>query len=151
MPWRALTSFTILLSMLGSARATGGLSCQADDQSILFLSTSTVARSLAARLLDFQARMDIRLKDAPDDMKTIMLNDEHLAHHWIHDSDTKLKIHWERQKNPYGYVELVIETSDKPGQESSRGTYHLRIHSMREGPLEPLELEAHGDAVCEFE
>jgi hypothetical protein len=108
----------------------------------------TLSRSLASRVVGFEAQLEIRLEHAPDDMKLLKFDEPDLVHHWLHDQDSKLKFHRERQQGPYGLVELVIEMG---ADHASRGNYHLKVHCDGKEPSKPLDLEAHGSVKCEFE
>lgn len=147
MLWRPVLAASILLSMTGGADATGGLSCDAEDRSMSFGAEFTVSRSLSSRLVGFEAQLEVRLDHAPDDMKLLRFDEADLVHHWLHDRDIKLKFLREREREPYGYVELVIDIGN---ERAGRGAYHLRIHSDEDGPSKALDLEARGSARCEF-
>lgn len=113
-----------------------------------FKAEFTVSRSLASRLVGFEAQLEVRLDHAPDDMKLLRFDEADLVHHWLHDQAIKLKFFREREQGPYGFVELVIDIgNDRAGH----GAYHLRVHSDGKDSSKPLDLEARGSAMCEFQ
>jgi len=130
MTLRAILAYSCLILSIGAARATGTLDCAAKDKVIEFAALSTVPYGHGSPFLNFQGELNLFLKEAPDDLRHLNLDQSHLIHHWIDARDIKLLLYWERIEGPHAHVELVVETKRKPDDDTSRGSYHLKLFTV---------------------
>lgn len=140
-----------LLAALGPAHATGDFKCEAEDASVKFEAGSSFSHGLGEVFTNFQGTLKILLKGAPKDLADLAFDKDHLAHHWFRGDSLKLHLYRERQgSSPHGYVELVVETTQSPDDETAfGGSYKLTIYHVRdEANSEGETLSAEGEVSC---
>src|SRR5262249_16615298 len=94
------------------AHATAGLSCRAEDPSLVLDVVATFGRSIGAEMLDFAATLEILQPRVPPDLRRLQFDRKTLHQIWWHEKDLKFHMHHARsQDEPYGYVDLVVETT----------------------------------------
>jgi len=126
---RTILAPALFLCGLGAAHATSTLSCTADDKVLAFDAMAVVGHVRDNPILQFQGEIRLRLKDVPEDRRTVTLTDEHLSHRWLYGRDLKLLIFQEQAAGPFPWVELVVQTRRKLGEDAdeSVGTYRLTL------------------------
>jgi hypothetical protein len=148
---RIFIILALLVSGAGAAHATATLSCSADDQVLGFDAMAIVGHGRNYPVEQFRGELTLRLKDMPEDRRVLTLADEHLTHRWLHGRDLKLLIFQEQQPGaPIPWVELVIQTRRKPGEDAdSAGTYRLTVPFPNpKDPSRTRDFTAQGRVAC---
>lgn len=112
------------------ARATGTLDCQAKDKVVEFSALSAAPYGQGRPFLNFQAELNLLLKEAPDNLRHLRLDQTHLVHHWIDAREIKLMLYWESIERPHTSVEFIVETRRKPDGDAGKGRYHLKLFTV---------------------
>ena len=137
------------LAGAGPAAATATLSCEVDDKALALDVQASVAHGMGEALTGFRGEIRVRLKGAPADFGTLVLEPEHLTQSWIHGRDVRLRIYRERSEGAHGAVELVLETRSRGGDTSFVGRYALTVDLLRQpGDGAVTTLKAQGRATC---
>ncbi len=131
------------------AAATATLSCAVDDRAVALDVQASVAYGMGEALSGFRGEIRVRLKGAPADFGTLVLEPEHLTQSWIHGRDVRLRLYRERGEAPHGAVELVLETRSQGSDTSFVGRYALTVdHQRQPGDGAVTTLKARGRAAC---
>jgi hypothetical protein len=101
-------------------------------------------------ILQFQGEIRLRLKEVPEDQRVTSLADEHLTGRWLYGRDLKLLVFQEQSGGAFPWIELVIQTQRRPGEDAnSHGTYRLTLPlSNSRKPSEAREFTARGRISC---
>ena len=147
---RVFIAIALLVSGPGRAHATATLSCSADDKVLVFDAMAVVGHGRNYAIEQFRAELKLRLKGVPEDRRVLTLADEHLTHRWLHGRDLKLLIFQEQPGGPVPWVELVIQTRRKPGEDAnSAGTYRLTVPLPDpKDPTKTRDFTAEGRVTC---
>ena len=79
----------------------------------------------------FKGELEILAPGIPKDFQKIEFAKEHLTQRWLDGRNLKLKIYREREGEPHGYVDIVIEAWPRKDEEDQfRGGYTLTIFDM---------------------
>jgi hypothetical protein len=140
----------LLVSGPGAAQATATLSCSAEDKVLEFDAMAIVGHGRNYPIEQFRGELKLRLKGVPEDRKVLTLADEHLTHRWLHGRDLKLLMFQEQADAPIPWVELVIETRRKPGEDAEgAGTYRLTVPLPDpKDPSKTRDFTAQGRVAC---
>ncbi len=130
------------------AHATGGFGCEAVDKNVKFETHAGLQRGGAGSVLNFEAQLEILLKNTPPDFRELKLKGDTLSQHWLDGKEFKLRLYTERNEGLFGAVEFLIET--KAADEGSyKGRYTLKVENMEsEKSSEAKTLEARGKITC---
>lgn len=143
----------VCTAFLGSplpALATGGFWCDGADKNVKFHASAGMQRGGAGGLLNFEANLEIFLKDVPPDFRKLKLSDA-LTQHWIDGKDFKLRLYTERSEGLFGAVEFVVDTK-AAGEGEYKGSYALSVENMQpEKDHEAKTLKARGKIACSAE
>jgi hypothetical protein len=133
---RAFIILAALLAASTSARATVGFACNAKDRSATIAIGGAYGTSLGSGMANFGADIEIRLKEAPTEMRNLHLDRSHVSQHWFNGRDLKIFTRWDRPEGePFGEALLIVEMHRGPAEESPyRGRYTLQINLA---PLQP--------------
>lgn len=102
---------TALLFAAVPAMASGGLSCEGEDNQAKVFVESGMGRSILGSFLNFQGRIEFSDASLAADLRTMDIRREDLAENWLDNKTLKLHIYRERTGDlPHGYVDLVINT-----------------------------------------
>src|SRR5262245_12517196 len=108
---RSTIAFAVLLSAVTSASASGGISCNAEDQSAKFVIESGVTHGLGGPLFNFRATLEIVDKNVAKDLRRIEFSQSQVPQYWLDNKSLKLLLYYERANDkPFGSIELTIET-----------------------------------------
>ncbi|HEX2555918.1 MAG TPA: hypothetical protein VHL98_19635 [Microvirga sp.] len=147
----AVAPAAILVALVAGAApagATATLSCEVDDKAVKLDVQASVAHGMGEALSGFRGEIGVRLKGAPADFGTLVLEPEHLTHSWINGREVRLRLYRERGEGAHGAVELVLETRAAGGDTSFVGRYVLTVDHLRPGASEVATLKAQGRATC---
>jgi hypothetical protein len=132
------------------ALASGGFWCDATDKNVKFHVASGTQRGGAGALLNFEANLEIFLKDVPPDFRKLNLSGS-LTQHWIDGKDFKLRLYTERNEGLFGAVEFIVDAK-AAGEGEYKGTYSLSVENMQsEKDSEAKRWEARGKITCSAE
>jgi hypothetical protein len=147
---RVFIVLALLASGMGAAHATATLGCSADDKVLEFDAMAIVGHGRNYPIEQFRGELKLRLKGVPEDRKVLTLADEHLTHRWLHGRDLKLLIFQEQPDAPIPWVELVIQTQRKAGEDSeSAGTYRVTVPLPDpKDPSKTRDFTAQGRVTC---
>jgi hypothetical protein len=147
---RALLPLAAGLLAATPALATASLSCSAADRSLKFSADAVVSRGLGEQVPQFSGEIELLMKGVPEDFRKLALSLEHLTQRWLYGREVKLRLYREREGEPHGSVELVVETRRTPKDETEyRGRYELTVFTLA-SPQDstPKTLKARGRAAC---
>jgi hypothetical protein len=140
-----------LLAGLAPARATVGFACGADDKAARLSVSGAYGTGLGTGLANFGADIELRLKDAPAEIRKLHLDSSHVSQHWFNGRDLKIMTYWQRPDNePFAEIILIIDTRRGSAEESPyRGRYTLQINLPPVAPsLEQRSLKTSGAITC---
>lgn len=149
---RILAKATLLLFALftasSPASATGGFGCETADKNVKFEAHAGMQRGGAGSILNFEAQLEILLKNTPQDFRKLEMKGNALSQHWLDGKEFKLRLYTERNEGLFGAVEFLIET--KAADEGTyKGRYTLKVENMEsEKSSEAKTLEARGKITC---
>lgn len=139
------------LILAGSAHASGGFGCDADDKNVSFLFESGVTRGMGSPVFNFRGSVDIKSRDIAADLGKVEFDGAHLAQYWSEDGQLNLVIYREREGDkPHGYVQIVIRT--KGDEEGYSGRYELTVFDgVNDATPEGKTYTANGEVECILE
>ncbi|MEP9352875.1 hypothetical protein ABLE93_04665 [Xanthobacter sp. KR7-65] len=137
-----------LLLAASPAAATGTLTCSIDDKRVAFEAQTAFSHGFGAGFNGFQARLELKGKDAPAGFAPLELNAEALVHHWFHGKDVRLHLFHAPSGGPDGEVELVLQARATGGEEDGyAGRYVLTVSAPgSDGKSRTLSFK--GRATC---
>jgi hypothetical protein len=140
----------LLFLAAASAHASGGLSCEASDKAIKLTVEAGVSRGTGSGFFSFKGELDILAPGAPRDFRKLELGKEHLTQHWLDNRNLKLRIYREREGEPHGSVDIVIEAWPKKDAEDLefRGGYTLTIFDVPKGGSDGKTTVLKGRVTC---
>src|SRR5690349_16243149 len=74
------------------AHATGGFGCEAADKNVKFETHAGLQRGGAGSILNFEAHLEILLKNTPPDFRELKLKGDALSQHWLDGKEFKLRL-----------------------------------------------------------
>ena len=114
---------------VADARASGGLSCTADDAFATVTIESGVTHGMGSPVLNFRATSVIRPDAVAADLRNMAYGGEHLAQYWLDGDELRLLLYRERAEGAHGYVEIEVRTT--VGEEGLyEGSYALTVFDM---------------------
>jgi hypothetical protein len=126
----------LMLAMLflgaGPAAATSTVACSISDANLAFEADATVGHGFGESFTRLAGRIEIRAKAAPDGLRKLEFELEHLAQRWFYGNDLKLRLFRERSGDgPHASVELIVETK-RPAKDKNdfRGSYVLNMNQL---------------------
>jgi hypothetical protein len=96
---------------LADARASGGLSCTADDAFAEITIESGVTRGMGGPVFNFRATSLIRDDAVAGDLRAMAYEGEHLAQYWLDGEELRLLLYRERAEGAHGYVEIEVRAT----------------------------------------
>jgi hypothetical protein len=128
---RIVTAFLFLFVAI-PAHASEGLSCEASDKAAKLSIGAGISRGVGSGFFSFKGELDILAPGTPKDFRKLAFGRDHLTQQWLDDRNLKLRIYREREGEPDGYVEIVIEAWPKKNSEDLefRGGYLLTIFDI---------------------
>jgi len=145
-----LLAVPVMLAAALPAAATGGFGCSAGDGSLRFKAESAMSRGMGGVFLDFRASLAIALEGISDDLRTLTLDDA-LTHSWIDGEALKLRFYHERQAEPFGSVDFIVDTA-MVDEGTYRGHYTLTVFdAVPTGDADREMWTAEGYVTCYVE
>jgi hypothetical protein len=87
----------LMLAMLflsaGPAAATRTVDCSFSDENLTFDAGTTVSHGFGESFARGTGKLEIRAKAAPDDLRKVEFELEHLAQRWFYGNDLKLRLY----------------------------------------------------------
>lgn len=132
------------------AHATGGLSCEIDDDNLRFSFAAVKSHGRGDQIFDIKVLADIKVAGVPQGLrKPDLAKPDNLVHSWVYEDEARLLFYKEARDTTggLGTVTLVILTkaSDEPGL--NKGEYWLSISV----PDKDKPIELTGKVVCDIE
>lgn len=123
-------AFFVLAS--APAFASASLSCEASDKTVKLTIEAGISRGVGDDFFSFKGELEILSPGASKDFRKVEFVKENLTQRWLDNRNLKLKIYRERQGEPHGYVDVVIEAWPKKDSDDIefRGGYVLTIFDM---------------------
>jgi hypothetical protein len=115
------------------AQATGGISCNAEDRSAKFSIGSPIGRSTGGAFFQFEGTLEVRVANVAEDFRKVTFIKEHLTQSWFDARDLKMHVHFEREGEPHGTIDLTVEARGNADAETWRGRYTLSIGESVDG------------------
>jgi hypothetical protein len=114
------------------AHASAGLSCEASDKAVKLSVEAGISRGLGDDVFSFKGTLEILSANAPQDFRKAEFGKGNLTQRWLDSRNLKLRIYRERDGEPHGYVDIVIEAWPKKDSEDLefRGGYLLTIFDV---------------------
>jgi hypothetical protein len=143
----------LMLAGLAPASGSGGLWCSAEDEGATFSLQGGLTRGTGA-LFNFRGEVQVRLPDAPADLRNLKVEGADLIQHWLDEQELKLLLTREGNDGPSGSITLLVQTkrTDADDEGSYTGDYRLTISFMKSAQdSEATMLEARGTAACSAE
>ena len=131
------------------AKATGGVSCTAEDRGAKFTIGSPVGRSTGGAFFQFEGELALRGANVAEDFRKVTLGKDHLTQSWFDARDLKMHVHFERSGEPHGTIDLTVEARGNADAETWRGRYVLSIGETVNGEFRTRRLT--GRVSCSVE
>lgn len=146
---RILAGAVLLFAGCGTALASGGLDCMADDPKVAFMLHGGVTRGMGGPLFQFEGNLEIKDKTVAEDLRKLTFAREHVAQYWFDADDLRLGIYREREGDKvFGSVELVVKTVRGHDEGSMTGTYELSVFDGVADGADPKETKFSGGVGC---
>jgi len=130
---RFLTACAALFLMSGNALASGGLSCDSEeDAPARILIEAGMTRGMGSPLFSFKGSVTIADTSVAEDLRKVEFEQQHVPQYWIDMTALKLRLYREREGDkPHGYVDIAIETQPRDSEEGTYGgAYTLEVFDM---------------------
>jgi hypothetical protein len=148
---RILSAAAGLLLACGSASASGGLDCGADDAKASISLHGGVTRGMGGPLFQFEGRLEIKDMSIAEDLRLTTFAKAHVAQYWLDADELRIRLYREREgEAAHGSVELVIKTRSAGDEIGFDGGYELIVYDMQGAP-EGKETRFKGDIGCSVE
>jgi len=147
---RLFIASAIFIVVGGSAQATGGISCEAEDRATRIRLDAGVTSGMGAPIFAFAGKTEISDERVPADLRTTDFAREHVAQYWLDNQELKLLLYREREDAAeHGYVEATVTTRGD-GAGTYKGDYALTAYTVgRSG--EGTTISLRGKILCEVE
>lgn len=125
---RAIICTATLLLSAGSALASGGIWCSAEDAGAIFQVEAGVTRGMGGPTFNFRGDLEILGRPADDSLRKTVFEDSNLTQYWLDGEELRLNIYREHEVAEHiNSVELTIltKTSDEGVYD---GRYTLAIY-----------------------
>ncbi|RWP41139.1 hypothetical protein [Mesorhizobium sp.] len=125
---RTIFCVTTLLLSAGTAFATGGIWCSAEDAAVKFEVEAGVTRGMGGPTFNFRGDLEILGRPVDDGLRKTVFEDSNLTQYWLDGKELRLLVYREHEvANTYSSVELTILT--KASEEGVYdGRYSLAIY-----------------------
>lgn len=125
---RTIFCVTTLLLSAGTAFATGGIWCSAEDAAVKFEVEAGVTRGMGRPTFNFRGDLEILGRPVDDGLRKTVFEDSNLTQYWLDGKELRLLVYREHEvANTYSSVELTILT--KASEEGVYdGRYSLAIY-----------------------
>jgi hypothetical protein len=130
---RLLTSCLALFMMSGNALASGGLSCDSEeDAPARILIEAGMTRGMGSPLFSVKGSVTIADASVAEDLRRMEFGQQHVPQYWLDMTSLKLRLYREREGDkPHGYVDITIHTQPRDDEEGTYGGgYTLEVFDM---------------------
>jgi hypothetical protein len=146
---RRLVPALAAIMLTAPALASGGLSCDASDETVEIAIQSGITRGMGSPLFQFQGEIEIRNPAVSDTLRKTTFGREHVPQYWIDDKGLKLLLYRETETGPHGYVEIEIITGHDEDELTWDGEYAVTVSDVSDkGPSQPDFFEFSGPISC---
>lgn len=147
---RLFIASAIFIVLGGSAQATGGISCAAEERAARVALDAGVTSGMGAPIFAFAGKTEIRDERVPADLRTTDFAREHVAQYWLDGRELKLLLYHKREgAAEHGYVEATITTRGD-GAGTYKGDYALTAYTVGQSG-EGTTISLRGKISCEVE
>jgi hypothetical protein len=145
-----VAAVSILSLAISSAHASAGMSCEASDKAVKLALEAGISRGVGDDFFSFKGKLDILSPGAPQDFRKVVFEKEHLTQRWLDNRNLKLRIYREREGEPHGSVDLVIEAWPKKDFDDLefRGGYVLTIFDIPKAGADGRTTTLKGRVTC---
>lgn len=149
---RTISFAACLLTTLAATAAHGsaGMSCETSDKAVKLALEVGISRGMGDTFFSFKGELDILTPTAPKDFRKLGLGRDNLTHHWLDHRNLKLRIYREREGEPHGSIELVIEAWPRKDADDFefRGGYTLTMFDIPKAGAEGKTTVLKGRVSC---
>jgi hypothetical protein len=148
---RTILAAPLLLTLAAaSAHASAGLSCEASDKAVMLSLEAGISRGVGDDFFSFKGALEILAPGIPKDFRKVAFEKEHLTQRWLDNRNLKLRVYREREAEPHGSVDLVIEAWPRKGSEDIefRGGYVLTIFDIPQAGADGKTTTLKGRVTC---
>lgn len=150
---RALVAALLLAATATHAHASGGLNCEANDKAVRLAVEAGISRGVGDGFFSFKGELDILAPGAPADFRKLTFGKDDLTQRWFDSRNLKLRIYRERDGEPHGFVDIVIEAWPRKDSEDIefRGGYTLTIFDIPKAGADGRTMILKGRVACSAE
>jgi hypothetical protein len=130
---RFLTTCVALFLMSGNALASGGLSCDSEeDAPARIVIEAGMTRGMGSPIFSFKGSVTIADPAVAEDLRKLEFDQQHVPQYWLDMTSLKLRLYREREGDkPHGYVDITIHTQPRDSEEGTYGGgYTLEVFDM---------------------
>ena len=108
------------------------------------------SHGLGDAVFSFKGELDILAPGVPKDFRKLAFGRDNLTHHWIDNRNLKLHLYHEREGEPHGSVDIVIEAWPRNDAEDLeyRGGYTLTIFDVPKAGADGKTSVLKGRVTC---
>lgn len=148
---RALAGLLVFFTTATMAAAAGGLSCKAKDEAVSLSLEGGVTHGMGSGLFSFSGTLELRSDDVREDLRVTEFAREHVPQYWLDGEVLKLRLYREREAEPHGYVEVIVETT-RDDEDNDRGDYIVAVYDMADAASDEVEpVQFTGAVTCSVE
>jgi len=138
---KAILAALLCLALPGTASATGGTWCDAEDENVRFHFKAAHSRDGTGAWFGIEGHVETRFGRLPSHLRKFQITDANLTQRWVGPEGVLLQVQ-KYDADPFAAVMLTVST--KPVDEAVyEGTYELRItagdgddaHVVRKGKV----------------
>jgi hypothetical protein len=145
---RPCLAFLVLAGGLRSAGATAGFTCSGDDATLKFDLASAFERRIGGSFLNLAGQIELRLKAVPAEFRLMRITADELTQRWLDHNELKLELYWQREHQPFGFIELAVHTKSIT-EGIYFGGYALTVYDTdSDRTIEPRTSFARGNVTC---
>jgi hypothetical protein len=145
-----VAAVSILSLAISSAHASAGMSCEASDKAVKLALEAGISRGMGDDFFSFKGELEILAPSTAKDFRKLVFEKEHLTQRWLDNRNLKLRIYREREGEPHGSVDLVIEAWPRKdsGDIEFRGGYVLTIFDIPKAGADGRTTTLKGRVTC---
>ena len=148
---RTLLALATLLAMPASGFASGGLSCEVDDDVLKLEVPRGVTRGMGSPVFNFGAKAEILDTKAPVHLRSVEFGASNLPQYWLDQTTLNLLLYRETEDDlPHGYVEITIQAQPRADEDGVySGAFSMTVYDVgAAASAEPLRIEHAGEVSC---
>jgi hypothetical protein len=151
---RFLTTCLALFLMSGNALASGGLSCDSEEDAPARIVTEAgMTRGMGSPIFSLKGSVAIVDPAVPEDLRKVEFDQQHVPQYWLDMTSLRLKLYRERESDkPHGYVEITIQTQPRDSEEGAYGgSYTIEVYDTTGDAAEGKIVKLEGPMSCYIE